>query len=872
MKNKIIIPSLFAIISIPNVFSAGIAPNTSSLENSTLGNNSAYRLTEVSDTSILPTESFVVTKYLGDSSTGNLTAKNYLLSFNNSKINYLKWSVLDDNKKVTLNENINSSSNYILFSSYGEVGYYKNGNESQFYKYNGEQINEDFIANSNYNYGEYLNKGSAIDIQAYSDSLPITISEINGDFVANASAEAHGGGAIYNYFATINSIKGDFIGNYATNDYNEGGAIYNRSGRIGSITGNFIGNNSGYYGGAICSDSFSYEDQPSLGTIENIKGDFIGNYSKEGGAIYIDGYLETVKTIEGDFISNYAQGDYAGGGAITQSAVIENIKGDFIGNYVTVTEKSSYGIFGDGGAISNAGRIENLTGDFTGNYVLLANGISGGAGAVENASDGIGVLKGNFIANYVSGTLTTSAGGAILSVSNIDRLVGNFAKNYVKGDYALGGAIYNWGNMNSVEGNFSNNYAKGITSAQGGAIHNQSKITLNNSVFTNNYATGTDSYSTRGGAIYNTSSINYNVTSNKHIKNIGNYAEIDGVKTDSAGGFIYLHSDSYVCNSSSPSLNFNIANNSTLTIGNGTAGYDSIASETESAIINKNGLGEVVVNSSMEYYIGTLNINEGKMTINNKLGAGVVLINDKAILSSKISGEKLFTNSELTFSNNGTLELIASENLAGGSYSISAFVNPETISFGNVKTYGGTFDYATGSFVVGDAKKISLGETNPVVIEANGRVAISSASSEDTNISMNFNSVSEVTVNSVKETTNSDLGFVEMIEEITPETLLLAQAFAFDVDNLSESDTVNLSFDVGSGYAIDQFSIYHSENGNDWDIATNISNLAYDGKYLSFTVDGFSSYGFIAAVPEPAEWAAILGAIALGLAVYRRRK
>ena len=30
--------------------------------------------------------------------------------------------------------------------------------------------------------------------------------------------------------------------------------------------------------------------------------------------------------------------------------------------------------------------------------------------------------------------------------------------------------------------------------------------------------------------------------------------------------------------------------------------------------------------------------------------------------------------------------------------------------------------------------------------------------------------------------------------------------------------------------------------------------------------------GWLTAVPEPAEWAAIFGAIALGLAVYRRRK
>ena len=54
-----------------------------------------------------------------------------------------------------------------------------------------------------------------------------------------------------------------------------------------------------------------------------------------------------------------------------------------------------------------------------------------------------------------------------------------------------------------------------------------------------------------------------------------------------------------------------------------------------------------------------------------------------------------------------------------------------------------------------------------------------------------------------------------------------------------------------------------------------IKLVAYDksGTLLDglWSVDA-SGYLFNSAIPEPAEWAAIFGAIALGLAVYRRRK
>jgi hypothetical protein len=67
------------------------------------------------------------------------------------------------------------------------------------------------------------------------------------------------------------------------------------------------------------------------------------------------------------------------------------------------------------------------------------------------------------------------------------------------------------------------------------------------------------------------------------------------------------------------------------------------------------------------------------------------------------------------------------------------------------------------------------------------------------------------------------------------------------------------------------FSIFHKGNSGEWSKADDVSNVAYDGEFLSFVVSHFSEYGY-AAVPEPSTYAIIFGAIALGFVAYHRRK
>ena len=294
------------------------------------------------------------------------------------------------------------------------------------------------------------------------------------------------GGAIYNaYNSTIDNISGNFIGNYA--EYGYGGAIDN-NGTIENITGNFI-SNSAQYGGAI--DNYD-------GEIGNITGDFIGNTAySEGGAIYNQGLI---CDITGDFISNQTSRD---GGAIYNIGTIYNIIGDFIRN-----EGDNGGSwYPNGGAIYNLGVIGNIGGDFISNRVRAFASYYGIGGAIYNGGDSYSIenIIGNFIGNYAEAENGSAIGGAIGNTREIyttrdftgTNITGNFIENYAKSENgaAIGGAIGNYlkTEIRNSQPEYSNDL--GITSSQ-----NPSILNIKNSSFINNYASGNNAY---GGAIYN---------------------------------------------------------------------------------------------------------------------------------------------------------------------------------------------------------------------------------------------------------------------------------------------------------------------------------------------------------------------------------
>ena len=422
-------------------------------------------------------------------------------------------------------------------------------------------IKGNFIGNYAYSdNGTYVLGGAITNDGINSDEQMTKIGNIEGNFAYNYARSINGwvrGGAIFNGSkAEIESIKGDFIGNYTKNETNsdkksEGGAIANVYGTIGDITGNFIGNYTYSEGYALGGAIMSYDSK-----IGDIKGNFAYNYAystngyASGGAIKNDGYSSKgeIGDIKGDFIENYAKGfATASGGAVfnENNAKIGNITGNFIENYAASDSEAH------GGAVYNytGSSIGEIKGNFIGNYSSSKGNISHG-GAIDNFNSTIDNITGNFIKNY-SQSAQNSFGGAIYnyntaeySSSTIGNLTGNFVENYVKAESgdAIGGAIYNQGaKIGNIEGNFYSNSAESASGqGQGGALANTGETGNIHGDFVSNSA------SSLGGALYNAGKIGE--TDNKGIYNSSFYNNSAGEH----GGAIYtekslkLTADGYV--------------------------------------------------------------------------------------------------------------------------------------------------------------------------------------------------------------------------------------------------------------------------------------------------------------------------------------
>ncbi len=159
---------------------------------------------------------------------------------------------------------------------------------------------------------------------------------------------AEGGAIYADASSTIGSIKGDFVGNFVSGGANSayGGAIYNRTSNIDSIESNFIANHAISASSKNAAGGAIYNERAA--TMPTISGQFLGNYASGtaafGGAIYNSGTMTLENSILKD---NYAKatGATAQGGAIwSQRRIDLNAKDgfDFVieGNYV---ENSSGG-------------------------------------------------------------------------------------------------------------------------------------------------------------------------------------------------------------------------------------------------------------------------------------------------------------------------------------------------------------------------------------------------------------------------------------------------------------------------------------------------------------------------------------------------
>ncbi|MBO5386413.1 hypothetical protein J6A64_08870 [bacterium] len=230
-------------------------------------------------------------------------------------------------------------------------------------------ITGDFVGNYAYNSGAIHNEGSIGDIvgdfvgniskeKAGAIYSTGTIGKISGNFIDNISQ--NGASALY-ITGTTSDINANFIGNISVGSGllgNGGGTVSIQTGDNINITGNFISNQSSM--SSIISNG---------GMLGKISGKFIGNKALASGGIMNMGIIDEVS---GKFIGN--QASMFGGSSIYNidmfsSQIPEGEEYNFgINNINADFDSNSSGIFG--GAIYNTARIDNITGDFTNNKTI----------------------------------------------------------------------------------------------------------------------------------------------------------------------------------------------------------------------------------------------------------------------------------------------------------------------------------------------------------------------------------------------------------------------------------------------------------------------------------------------------------------------
>ena len=180
---------------------------------------------------------------------------------------------------------------------------------------------------------------------------------------------------------------------------------------------------------------------------------------------------------------------------------------------------------------------------------------------------------------------------------------------------------------------------------------------------------------------------------------------------------------------------------------------------------------------------------------------------------------------------------------------------------GAVNAFGGTF--SKGIFTAGKTAIISQAISEVTVGTGDDDVAsVRYMSGENTTLRLDFNVANmrenEILINSISETADT--------AGISGE---VKAAYLIDAEyDQSGEWTVVFSAYVGD-VELSNLMAWHKSEGGVWDIYD--TDIEYNDGFASFTVDSLGSYA-ISQVPEPAGIAALLGAVVLAFAAYRRKR
>lgn len=733
-------------------------------------------------------------------------------------------------------------------------------------------------------------RGGAIfvksDISAEGGDKLINAEIVDSTFTGNKSITTdaenaygdQGGGAIYNQNSTLKIVANNDITNVGNQaivggsaDDSKGGFLYMYSGEEANGTPKTefavaenatltIGDGTAGQDSIASNDSNSIITKTGAGTltVNGSMADYKGTLNVSEGVMNVNNGLGGEANVSGADL-NIANANYDGLSLVkpangSPTAIVNatagadlTLKDSSFKNNTVSTEGTANGTYGVAVGINSSNAtidnvvFENNTSKSTGS--LMSQGV-----VYLTVSESTSIKNSHFVANKSESENGAAMGGAISSFgSNLDIENTEFTGNSVAGTSADGSAVYvagnDWGGVENAVVNisnskFSNNVSEGRDISRGAVFaggDNANSLTVNitDSVFTNNVAKG-NSYVAGGAISVQDQQVNINVS--KDMTYVGNQAIVNGVADDSRGGFLFINSKNV-----SSDTTFNISEGAALTIGDGRVGYDSIASRDEKAVINKTGSGTLTVNSSMEYFTGSLAVNQGEMNVANKLGASSVSIANGAVLKLSVGNGTVLTNEALTLSNSGTLALIA-RGVESGKIAAA-----DGLDFGNVAVYGGTFDAASGVFTSGDNMELSYGNMGGSSFDGAATMKFYDETSSLTIISQGAISFGENVRND------------SIAADFFGEDLLGAWSVSYNTD-----ESIVMSFMLDSD--ITSASLYHQNSDGTWE---KLESWLGDGAINAITGE---MGNFALAVPEPSTYALIFGAFALVFVISRRRK
>ena len=226
---------------------------------------------------------------------------------------------------------------------------------------------------------------------------------------------------------------------------------------------------------------------------------------------------------------------------------------------------------------------------------------------------------------------------------------------------------------------------------------------------------------------------------------------------------------------------------------------------------------------------------------------------------------------------------VLTQSVATGEYTGIRIKRTANIVYGTTWTVNEKLD------VGGDATEAAIAK---LTVDATSKVNMVVGEGQDARLRLLGNvSVNLIAQNAV---TMDDGSSIKLVSEDTAVSQLFANKISFQADQkfsqiivnsdlylwLNDGSSLTLDFTEGSTVEIADgkvFTIYNFRDnavyvGDNLTDSTLAAIKAQDSEGTKYTVSVTDGWLVGAVVPEPAEWAAIFGALALGFALYRRRK